>query len=213
MLGRSRHNNLGRLADNTLVSYSEAVYLKQLDENSNEVVSTGNYNLNTEYFSQTWCLTNFNSGETKLNCWGSNQNYATSSSYNTHPYLATTVDTGDINDGHIYDFSLGTKALCWIKGSQIYCRNNEHGNVGVNTPNHSYNNNILLNKYLDSSNVEQTSSFDNVVQINGTYMHSCALKADNSLWCWGSSWYFETDEHLGGSFDDNTRAPKQIIVP
>ena len=85
--------------------------------------------------------------------------------------------------------------------------------VGINTTNYAYSNNIYLNKYLDSSNVEQTAAFNNVVQLNGTYTHSCALKADDTLWCWGTSWYHETDEYLGGSTSDKTRAPKQIIVP
>ena len=65
--GNSYHNNLGQnVADNTLVSYSSAVYLKELDANSNEVDSTGNYNVSTNYFGNTWCLTKYDSGDTNL---------------------------------------------------------------------------------------------------------------------------------------------------
>ena len=114
---------------------------------------------------------------------------------------ATSVDTGT-SSAHIFSVANMSDAICWVKGDEVLCRGvNNYGQVGQGTSTYSYSSNTLV------------SSLSGIVEISGNYLHTCAVDKSDRVWCWGSNWYWETDDINGGSTSNKTQSPNEILFP
>lgn len=59
--------------------------------------------------------------------------------------------------------------------------------------------------------IRSTSSFAGVRKLDGGVYHTCALRTDRSLWCWGSNTY---GEHGRGTHDEDPHPyPRKVLFP
>jgi len=58
-----------------------------------------------------------------------------------------------------------------------------------------------------ATSVGVTSKLERVVEIAASNMHVCALKADESVWCWGAG----QDDQLGNGRAENSSVPVRVV--
>lgn len=126
-------------------------------------------------------------------CWGSN-------------------DVGQIGDGTVgtdrnvptrvgtwsdwKSISTGSKTSCGIRnGGTLWCwGSNYYGQIGDNTSNGQ------------KVPTQEDTGSTNWASVTAGAAHTCALKKDDSLWCWGSNYYGQ----LGNGTTDDKKIPTQI---
>lgn len=83
----------------------------------------------------------------------------------------------------IADVGTGALHTCAIKANgTLWCWGRDPGSVGDGTLGGP-----ACDGYCQPSPVEITALGSDVVQVTGGFTHTCAVKADGTLWCWGEN--------------------------
>jgi alpha-tubulin suppressor-like RCC1 family protein len=95
--------------------------------------------------------------------------------------------------------SLGESHTCAIKQDRsLWCWGaNGHGQVGVGP--------------VDSVGSSVTSPVEvmqDVLTVSAGYYHTCAIKIDGTLWCWGNNYYGQVDGN--GTFNRNEAFARKV---
>ena len=135
---------------------------------------------------------------TELNCWGRNNLGQLGNSY-----------AGDIADSVIPNFvvgmsnvsaySAGGDTSCAVSNGIVSCwGDNEYGQLGTAT--------IGIGDYRTTATVVE--GIDSVVDITNGAHHVCALRLDQTVWCWGRNNVNQVDETTA----EVVVSPKQVAI-
>jgi alpha-tubulin suppressor-like RCC1 family protein len=136
-------------------------------------------------------------------CWGSNQvgelgtsaNVATSTPNPVPSQVGTATDWAQLSAGH--DHTCGVKAdhTLWCWGA------NNDGQLGTAT-----------NSDTDSATPDpvQVGTDTDWVQVSAGGRHTCALKTDHTLWCWGANDFGQLGVAPDASTDTAQPVPHQV---
>lgn len=139
-----------------------------------------------------------------LNCWGFNASGQlgvgdTQDRGGPVRVGCTAGPTGEVCSGDWGTVSLGTYHTCGIKsGDELWCwGGNNSGQLGVGTNTESE----ILPLHVSPENGWKS--------IAAGYQHSCAIRGDASLWCWGNG----EQGQLGTGERDRTNLPVRVPDP
>jgi hypothetical protein len=128
-------------------------------------------------------------------CWGGNQSGELGDGTTTDrpmPTEVTAMGTG------VTDISIGFWHACALKGGAVFCWGyNEYGEIG--------------NGQFTAPNAPQltpVSVLTGVRELSAAGFFTCAIKTDNTLWCWGSN----ASAHLGVGDTTNRNVPTQVTT-
>ena len=107
------------------------------------------------------------------------------------------ADVSQITAGYTYSCAIKTDGSAWCWGD------NDYGQLG--------NNSIIAKRtpfqVVGLGGVNGTSKLTDVSQITGGYSHTCAVKTDGTVWCWG----LNADGQLGIGTTIIKRTPVQVF--
>ncbi len=135
---------------------------------------------------------------TELNCWGRNNLGQLGNSY-----------AGDIADSVIPNFVVGVSNVsaysaggdtsCAVSDGIVSCwGDNEYGQLGTAT--------LGIGDYRTTATV--VAGIDSVIDITIGSQHVCALRIDQTVWCWGRNNVNQVDETTA----EVVVAPKQVAI-
>ena len=128
----------------------------------------------------------------ELYCWGYNSygqlGLGTSSTYENITIVGTDTDWSIVSAGGYHSCGIKENGTLWCWGD------NNKGQLGLGSSGGSH------------YSPEQVGSDTNWVKISSGYRYSCAIKSDNTLYCWGSNQYGRLGD--GSSTDSST--PVQV---
>ncbi len=147
------------------------------------------------YFGYHYCgVTNTGSGY----CWGYNTDGQLGNGNTTNqssPVLVKGLAAAvDINAGYRHTCAIvnGGKVFCWGQ--------NTYGQIGNGTASST-----------DITSATETKALDKVVSVCAGYHHSCAVKADGTVWCWGGAHGGALGNgKVSTASSDNQPEPKQV---
>ncbi len=137
-------------------------------------------------------------------CWGENmfgQLGLNNDQYYTNPKVVKDVMPSSGNLSNITAISAGGFHTCALKSdnSMVCWGGNEKGQIGKNSSGE-----IWVAPPVFVKNIESTGQLDLVTILGTGYTHSCALKVNQTLACWGMNY--------SGQLGDGTRVDKMIPV-
>lgn len=118
-----------------------------------------------------------------------NQTFTVTANFSDGRTLSTKVEISSA--GEVNDFSLGPTQSCALVNNQLFCAGfNGAGKLGLN------------NKFHTIS-IPGKVSLTGVAKVKVHRNHSCALKLDGTVWCWGRNEYGQ----LGNALTVESAAP------
>jgi alpha-tubulin suppressor-like RCC1 family protein len=132
-------------------------------------------------------------------CWGDNWLGQIGDGTNIQRVSPYPVKISDI----VISVSSGDEHTCALMSDRsLWCwGNNSYGQLG--SPSRNY----CGVGSSPNCNKNPTKIMDDVVQFSAGGYHTCAIKTDGSLWCWGANWYGQ----LGDGTYTNRETPVQIM--
>jgi cysteine-rich repeat protein len=129
-------------------------------------------------------------------CWGLNSNAQIgdlNGSYHTSPVQLDGAGWADVYTGLYHSCALKSDGTLWCWGG------NEYGQLGSASVPTGKGSQSVVAVQLDGSNWKSASSGE---------LHTCAIRTDDSLWCWGDNSYGQ----LGTGDTNSINAPVNIVA-
>jgi alpha-tubulin suppressor-like RCC1 family protein len=136
-------------------------------------------------------------------CWGANYNGQLGDNTDVNRYTPVQVKGVNGKDylTNVIQVAAGHNHTCVLKtNGAVYCwGENDHGQLGDNTD---------TKKHIpvQVKGVEGKDYLTNVIQVAAGGHHTCALKTDGTIYCWGDNYYGQ----LGDNTNTNRYTPVQV---